>query len=192
MRGSLAEGIRPFRLSWFYFRALIAPQDRVLLIGDTREHQGVEVGWVERRSVSRWHHGATRGPQLDDGAILTNRKMWRIKKRASLKDTLNLPRRSQRIPCLFATSTSSTATEARDQTVTYPRTSQTMFLSAAAIPKRGSRMLRRYLSLSPWKLRQLIQCGKLPVVRDTDGSPFLLDVRDLDGFVERSKRNSPL
>jgi excisionase family DNA binding protein len=85
--------------------------------------------------------------------------------------------------------------EARDQTVTYPKTSQTMFLSAAAIPKR--RLLRikdasEYLSLSPWKLRQLIQCGKLPVVQDTDGSPFLLDLRDLDGFVERSKRTSPL
>jgi excisionase family DNA binding protein len=49
-----------------------------------------------------------------------------------------------------------------------------------------------YLSLSPWKLRQLIQCGKLPVVQDTDGSPFLLDVRDLDGYVERSKRTTPL
>lgn len=85
--------------------------------------------------------------------------------------------------------------EARDQTVTYPKASQTMFLSAAAIPKR--RLLRikdasEYLSLSPWKLRQLIQCGKLPVVQDTDGSPFLLDVRDLDGYVERSKRTSPI
>jgi len=45
-----------------------------------------------------------------------------------------------------------------------------------------------YLSLSPWKLRQLIQCGRLPVVQDGDGSPFLLDVRDLDAYVERSKR----
>jgi excisionase family DNA binding protein len=45
-----------------------------------------------------------------------------------------------------------------------------------------------YLSVSPWKLRQLIQCGRLPVVQDSDGSPFLLDVRDLDGYVERSKR----
>jgi excisionase family DNA binding protein len=85
--------------------------------------------------------------------------------------------------------------EARDLTVTYPQASQTLVLSASAIPRR--RLLRikqasEYLSLSPWKLRQLIQCGKLPVVQDTDGSPFLLDVRDLDGFVERSKRSSPL
>ena len=68
-----------------------------------------------------------------------------------------------------------------------------MILSAAAISRR--RLLRikaasEYLSLSPWKLRQLIQDGKLPVVQDTDGSPFLLDVRDLDGYVERSKRTS--
>lgn len=86
-------------------------------------------------------------------------------------------------------------TEARDQTVTYPRTSGPMILSTSAIPRR--RLLRikqasEYLSLSPWKLRQLIQCGKLPVVQDTDGSPFLLDVRDLDGFVERNKRTTPL
>ena len=85
--------------------------------------------------------------------------------------------------------------EARDLTVTYPQASQTLVLSASAIPRR--RLLRikqasEYLSLSPWKLRQLIQCGKLPVVQDTDGSPFLLDVRDLDGFVERSKRITPL
>jgi excisionase family DNA binding protein len=45
-----------------------------------------------------------------------------------------------------------------------------------------------YLSLSPWKVRSLIQAGRLPVVQDSEGSPFLLDVRDLDGYVERNKR----
>jgi excisionase family DNA binding protein len=49
-----------------------------------------------------------------------------------------------------------------------------------------------YLSLSPWKLRSLIQAGRLPVVQDSEGSPFLLDVRDLDGYVERNKRAMPL
>jgi len=49
-----------------------------------------------------------------------------------------------------------------------------------------------YLSLSPWKLRSLIQAGRLPVVQDSEGSPFLLDVRDLDGYVERNKRAAPL
>ena len=45
-----------------------------------------------------------------------------------------------------------------------------------------------YLSLSPWKLRALIQDGKMPVVQDTDGSPFLLDVRDLDAYIDQNKR----
>ena len=61
----------------------------------------------------------------------------------------------------------------------------------------GRRLLRlkaaaEYLSLSPWKVRGLIQAGKLPVVQDGEGSPFLLDVLDLDGYVERNKRVTPL
>ena len=44
-----------------------------------------------------------------------------------------------------------------------------------------------YLSMSPWKLRRLIWAGKLPVVRDQEGTPFLLDVADLDRYVERNK-----
>ncbi len=49
-----------------------------------------------------------------------------------------------------------------------------------------------YLSLSPWKMRRLIQEGRLPVVQDCEGSPFMLDVRDLDVYVDRNKRSSPL
>ena len=49
-----------------------------------------------------------------------------------------------------------------------------------------------YLSLSPWKVRSLIQAGRLPVVQDGEGSPFLLDLRDLDVYVERNKRLTPL
>lgn len=45
-----------------------------------------------------------------------------------------------------------------------------------------------YLSMSAWKVRKLIQAGRLPVIQDGDGAPFLLDVRDLDGYVERNKR----
>jgi excisionase family DNA binding protein len=85
--------------------------------------------------------------------------------------------------------------DSRDYDVTYPQTAQPLVLSASAIPRRRLLRLKQaseYLSLSPWKIRQLIQCGKLPVVQDTEGSPFLLDVRDLDGFVERSKRITPL
>ena len=54
------------------------------------------------------------------------------------------------------------------------------------------KMASEYLSLSPWKLRRLIQEGRLPVVQDCEGGPFLLDVRDLDGFVERNKRGPAL
>jgi excisionase family DNA binding protein len=55
-----------------------------------------------------------------------------------------------------------------------------------------TREAAQYLSLSPWKLRKLIQDGKLPVVQDGAGVPFLLDIRDLDGYVERNKRTEPI
>ena len=56
----------------------------------------------------------------------------------------------------------------------------------------GQRMLRvreaaEYLGSSPWKVRQLIAHRRIPFLQDGDG-PFLLDIRDLDGFIERSKR----
>ena len=79
--------------------------------------------------------------------------------------------------------------------MTYSKQSDSTVLGTLGIPKR--RLLRikaasEYLSVSPWKLRQLVQFGKLPVVQDTEGSPFLLDVRDLDGWLERNKRTNPL
>jgi hypothetical protein len=37
-------------------------------------------------------------------------------------------------------------------------------------------------------LRKLIQDGRLPVVQNGEGVPFLLDLRDLDAYVERNKR----
>lgn len=49
-----------------------------------------------------------------------------------------------------------------------------------------------YLSISSWKLRRLIQDGRIPVVQDGDGSPFLLDLRDLDGYIDRNKRTESL
>ena len=56
----------------------------------------------------------------------------------------------------------------------------------------GQRLLRvreaaAYLGSSAWKVRQLIADRRIPFVQDGDG-PFLLDIRDLDGFIERSKR----
>jgi excisionase family DNA binding protein len=49
-----------------------------------------------------------------------------------------------------------------------------------------------YLSVSPWKLRKLVQDGLLPIVQDSDGAAWRVDVRDLDGFIERNKRLRPL
>ncbi len=46
-----------------------------------------------------------------------------------------------------------------------------------------------YLSMSDWKLRRLIQEGVFPVVQDREGGPFLLDLRDLDGYIENRKRS---
>jgi excisionase family DNA binding protein len=64
--------------------------------------------------------------------------------------------------------------------------------------KRGAelqaRLLRlkdgaRYLSVSTWTLRRLIQNGDLPVVKlGESGAPWLLDVRDLDRWIESSKQ----
>lgn len=45
-----------------------------------------------------------------------------------------------------------------------------------------------YLSVSVWTLRRLIQCGELPVVQRGEAGKFLVDIRDLDGFIERNKR----
>jgi excisionase family DNA binding protein len=45
-----------------------------------------------------------------------------------------------------------------------------------------------YLSVSVWTLRRLIQNGELPVVQRGEAGKFLVDIRDLDGFIERNKR----
>jgi excisionase family DNA binding protein len=48
-----------------------------------------------------------------------------------------------------------------------------------------------YLSMSDWQLRRLIQEGTFPVVQDHEGGPFLLDIRDIDSYVENHKRSIP-
>ncbi len=60
-------------------------------------------------------------------------------------------------------------------------------------PKRllRTREAAAYLCLSKNNLRRLIQEGKLPVVQHGEGAPFLIDIRDLDGYVERNKRLCP-
>jgi excisionase family DNA binding protein len=46
----------------------------------------------------------------------------------------------------------------------------------------------RYLAMSDKSLRELIQKGELPYIQKLAGrSPYLLDVKDLDKWVERSK-----
>jgi excisionase family DNA binding protein len=44
-----------------------------------------------------------------------------------------------------------------------------------------------YLSMSPGKLRGLIQAQEIPIVKYGENAPWLIDVRDLDAWVERSK-----
>lgn len=47
----------------------------------------------------------------------------------------------------------------------------------------------RYLSMSDKGIRELIVRGELPYVQKVPGrSPYLLDVSDLDSWVERNKR----
>ena len=45
-----------------------------------------------------------------------------------------------------------------------------------------------YLCLSPWKLRHIIQSGELPIIKYNENAPWLLDLRDLDTWVDRNKR----
>jgi excisionase family DNA binding protein len=45
----------------------------------------------------------------------------------------------------------------------------------------------QYLSMSPGKLRALIQAQEIPIVRYGESAPWLIDVRDLDRWIERNK-----
>lgn len=46
-----------------------------------------------------------------------------------------------------------------------------------------------YLAISQWKLRNLVQEGLIPYIEDGGGtSPWRFDVRDLDAYIERSRR----
>jgi excisionase family DNA binding protein len=78
--------------------------------------------------------------------------------------------------------------------VTYPNQSEINALGRHRPIRRLHRLKDAavYLSLSPWKLRRLVWEGRLPVVQDGEGSPFLFDQHDLDSYVETHKRSSPL
>lgn len=45
-----------------------------------------------------------------------------------------------------------------------------------------------YISMSPWRLRKLIQDGELPIVKYGENAPWLLDVQDLEDWVQRHKQ----
>lgn len=67
-------------------------------------------------------------------------------------------------------------------------------LVMTVVPMLTRRLLRTkqaatYLSMSEWKLRRLIQNEIIPFVQDQRGGPFLVDVRDLDAYIESNKHN---
>jgi len=45
-----------------------------------------------------------------------------------------------------------------------------------------------YLSISPWSVRKLVQSQQLRVVQMDDRGPWLLDITELDRFIEARKR----
>ena len=45
-----------------------------------------------------------------------------------------------------------------------------------------------YLSISPWKLRNLVQSGEMPYISGEGTSPWLFDKQDLDHWVESRKQ----
>jgi hypothetical protein len=61
-----------------------------------------------------------------------------------------------------------------------------------AMPKRALRIrdAANYLSVSPRRVRSLVQKGALQLIKldeESQHSPWLIDIRDLDNLVEKSK-----
>jgi hypothetical protein len=54
----------------------------------------------------------------------------------------------------------------------------------------GTKQVAAYLSMGEWKLRRLIQSAIFPIVQDHEGGPFLLDVPDLDAYIEGNKHHA--
>jgi hypothetical protein len=62
----------------------------------------------------------------------------------------------------------------------------------ASQPQPEKRLLRikpaaTYLGICPWRLRRIVASGDLPVIRLDDHAAWLLDVRDLDRWIEGNK-----
>lgn len=67
-------------------------------------------------------------------------------------------------------------------------------LAMTVVPMLTRRLFRTkqaatYLSMSEWKLRRLIQNEIIPFVQDQRGGPFLVDVCDLDAYIESNKHH---
>ncbi len=58
----------------------------------------------------------------------------------------------------------------------------------AGLPRRlySIKEASQYLGRSVWALREMLWAGKLPYVRD--GRRILLDIRDMDAWIEKNKR----
>jgi len=46
-----------------------------------------------------------------------------------------------------------------------------------------------YLSLSTWTLRAIIQRGEIPIIKYGNNAPWLIDIRDLDSWVDRHRES---
>jgi hypothetical protein len=45
-----------------------------------------------------------------------------------------------------------------------------------------------YLSISAWRLRNLVQAGEIPCILGDGTTPWLFDKRDLDSWIDRRKQ----
>lgn len=63
-------------------------------------------------------------------------------------------------------------------------------MKTGAIPERRLLRIKQsavYLGLSTWTLRRLVQQGELRVIQLLGHAPWLLDIRDLDDWIEKNK-----
>ena len=72
---------------------------------------------------------------------------------------------------------------------TIPQSTPHEFTTATPHSRRLLRLkpAAQYLSISPGKLRALIQAQEIPIVKYGENAPWLIDVRDLDHWIERNK-----
>lgn len=59
-----------------------------------------------------------------------------------------------------------------------------------AFPSRlvRSKSAAQYIAVSPWKLRELVRRGIIPIICDEPGGAWRFDVADLDSYIKRTKR----